>query len=521
MARTDDHRVRVSVIVPVFEPKQSFDDLIRSLDDQTMDAAEYEVLLCDDGSGEDTRARLADVARTREHVRVLTLEHSGWPGTPRNHGIDAARGRYVFFADQDDRLFDDALRRMCDEADERASDVLVGRVVGVGRRIPEAIFRRDIPRAELGRDPLLQLLTPHKLFRTSFLRDNGIRFPDGRVRLEDHLFVMRAYFAASTISILASESCYAWRKNEGSASSSRIDPETYFPSLAAVLDVVEANTAPGELRDDLLRHWFRGKILKRIEGGRMLRYPDEYRDRFLDVVIPLVRERFGVGVAAGLSFPHRVRSELLRAGRRDDLMALARFESDLECRAELVSVRSRLGLLTLGVHVRVRSDGTDALVFDSEGVWRAPDALGALTREVRTARRDLNASRVELVLTEDGGVRVIGRSRLRAGEAHIALDPAIAFDRVRDGTLRAHVRCAGWTFDVLLRGSPALREEHSPTGITCRIEVGDDGAVRVRPARVDTRWGVLTARGLRGVRRFAGRVLPPGIKRRLTDKLLR
>ena len=221
--------VRVSVIVPVFRPGEGFDELLESLDRQSLPSTEFEILLCDDGSGEPTGDRLQRAARARSNVRVLTLPHTGWPGTPRNHGVDAARGEYVFFSDQDDRLFPDALQQLCDYADRHSSDVVIGKVVGVGRKIPRQIFRRDIPHAVLGKDPLLELLTPHKLFRTSFLREHGIRFPDGRVRLEDHLFVMQAYFKARTISVLASRPCYAWLKNEGSASSSRIDPVTYFP----------------------------------------------------------------------------------------------------------------------------------------------------------------------------------------------------------------------------------------------------------------------------------------------------
>src|SRR3712207_7686009 len=42
----------------------------------------------------------------------------------------------------------------------------------------------------------LWLLSPHKLFRRTLLDENGIRFPEGRRRLEDHPFVMHAYFHA-------------------------------------------------------------------------------------------------------------------------------------------------------------------------------------------------------------------------------------------------------------------------------------------------------------------------------------
>src|SRR3712207_7239136 len=36
--------------------------------------------------------------------RVIHQENSGWPGRPRNVGLDAATGTYVFFLDADDEL---------------------------------------------------------------------------------------------------------------------------------------------------------------------------------------------------------------------------------------------------------------------------------------------------------------------------------------------------------------------------------------------------------------------------------
>lgn len=112
------------------------------------------------------------------------------------------------------------------------------------------------------------------------------------------MFVLRAYFAADVISVLASTPCYAWGKTDGSASSSRIDPDTYFPHLATVVSIVEDNTEAGPLRTKLLRHWYRGKILGRMEGRRMMAWPEEYRVRFLrDVaaLLPAFRRRWTPG----------------------------------------------------------------------------------------------------------------------------------------------------------------------------------------------------------------------------------
>lgn len=523
--------VRVSVVVPVFQPGASFDDLIASLDRQTLDAAAFEVLLCDDGSGEPTGERLAAIARTRPNVRVLSLPHSGWPGMPRNHGIDAARGTYVQFVDQDDYLFDSALEKLCDYADVHGSDVILGKEVGIGRSLPRRIFRQDIADATLGADPLLEMLTPHKMFRASFLRENGIRFPEGKVRLEDHLFVMQAYFAASTISILASVPCYAWVKQPGSASSSRIEPETYFPHLETVLDLVEAHTEPGRLRDRLLRHWFRGKILKRVAGRRMVKYPDEYRDRLLDVVTPLVQKRFGPGVDAGLGFPQRIRAALLRADRRDDLLRLAEFESDLTCRAEATSARwSRGGGLYLTLRITITRDGEDALVFESSAPAAGSSGSGAkkstrltslplsstdgLPDDLLVADRELRSDRVDVVLRDaaTGDERTIaGRRPGRLDAVGVSIDPLKVFgpdDQSQGGPLSVKVRRAGWTFEVPLEAGPDVlrRAGRSPllAGRACTLTTSVGGAVELHrewPGGAVKDFAGRTARRLRSVAR--------------------
>lgn len=510
--------VRVSVVVPVFNPGPSFDDLIASLERQSLDASRFEVLLCDDGSDDATQRRLDDIARAHPNVRVLSLPHSGWPGTPRNEGVAAARGDYVQFVDQDDYLFDTALEKLVDYADAHSSDVVVGREVGIGRPLPSRIFRRDIPDATLGEDPLLEMLTPHKLFRTDFLRENGIRFPDGRVRLEDHRYVMQAYFAARTISILASVPCYAWVKHPGSASSSRIDPETYFPHLEAVLDIVEANTEPGKLRDRLLRHWLRGKILKRLSGKRMLRYPAAYRTRLLDVVTPLVQRRFGPGVDAGLAFPHRIRAALLRAGRRDDLVRFAEFEAGLKCEVSVSSAEwSRGGGLHFTIRTAVTRGGQEALIFEpgTGGLSSLPlESLDEVPSEALVAGRELRNDRLEVFLVAEGpgAERRIVNERLRDGGAiRVAIDPLKVFGaEAAPAALRltAKVRRAGWTFEVPVTADAGVLERTGASpflaGSALTISAADDGAVEVRRSG-SGRLRDLAGRSARRVRRLARR----------------
>jgi glycosyltransferase involved in cell wall biosynthesis len=463
---------RVSVVVAVYNPGPSFDDLVASLDLQTLPGSDFEVLLCDDGSDAETQRRLDAVAADRPMVTVLRLAHTGWPGTPRNAGLDAARGTYVFFADHDDYLSDEALERLVDYADANASDVVLGRLVGVRRLLPLDMFQRNIPRARLGVDPLLGLLTPHKLFRTDFLRRHGIRFPDGRVRLEDHLLVMRSYFAAEVISVLADHPCYYWtyRLDRPSASASPIDPRPYFASMERVLEVVAANTEPGRERDVLLTHWYQGKVLKRLGSQAWLRRSEEYRAEFWAVVRELSQRWFPPALEQHLPFPLRLRSALLRADRPDAVLELGRIEAQLVCTLPDTSADWVEGVLHVAARAEVSyADGTP-LVFEGDpadpggaaGVWAMPEPVApdVLTTGVRDAGRDLAEDSLQFFLRDLGDEAIYHQGPAVPGlRGSTTINPRSArFGRPAPPALEllAEVHRAGWSFVVPVPVEPDL-----------------------------------------------------------------
>ena len=483
---------RISVIVAVYNPGPHFDDLVGSLLRQTLPADQFEVLFCDDGSDEETQARLDAVSAAHPHLKTLKLEHSGWPGSPRNVGIDTAVGKYVFFCDHDDTFGDEALQRLADYADQNSSDVVIGKLTGVGRSLPRGIFRQNIPNAVLGQDPLLEILTPHKLFRTEFIREHGIRFPAGKVRLEDHMFVLKAYFAADVISVLADYPCYYWtrRTDKPSASASLIEPEHYYHYLGVVLDIVEENVAPGPARDALLQHWYRGKVLKRLAGRHFVAYPDEYRDELLAVVRPFALKRFAPEVDQYLSFPMRLRSALLRADRADGLRALAEVESGLKAEANVTSISwDESRRLRLEIEARVSFEDGSELEFEpvaavaaveSAGAvaatgwrWRPPVAFApeVVTDALLDAGPDLAAARIEVFVRArhdssdyvqplaDSQAPVEAWGGPGVMRTTIVIDPRSARSGrsvTKYSDLVAQVSYAGWNFGTSVRIDPEL-----------------------------------------------------------------
>jgi glycosyltransferase involved in cell wall biosynthesis len=507
----------ISVIVPVFDPREAIDECITSLLAQTMPAGDLELIFVDDGSTDGTGERLDALAAEHAHVRVAHIPNSGWPGRPRNIGMDMARGEFVYFVDDDDWLEPDAVERLHAAAVEDDADVVIGKVVGHGKKLPRELFRESI-RGGAFHPRLLALLTPHKLFRRAMLEAHAIRFPEGRVRLEDHLFVVHAYFHARAISVLADRPYYHWALRvdpKRNASYSRIEPERYFASLREVLDLVEAHTEPGPFREALLAHWYRGKMLGRLTGAFAKR-DEAYARPLLDTIRGVALDRYGDGVDERLAYNLRVRSALLRRGDAGGLRALARFESALRAR-----IRARVGCEDgeLSLRLTASLDGLD-FARDGERVrWVVPEELRAAVGSVGAdATEALGASHVQVCLHS---VRDASEYLLPATSVlDLGDDPASARPRLRvrvtslataaaggplpagDWELRAVVHVAGFSHarSVRRNGAPVVlttsRQGRDPGWAAGRRATGLLRRIRARRGLVARRpAGSVPARG--------------------------
>jgi len=369
--------LKVSVVVPVYNPGKHIDALIDSLRRQSLPAEEFEVVFVDDGSTDGTGERLDRLAAESPNMRVIHTPNSGWPGRPRNIGIEASRGEYVQFVDNDDELGDEALERLYDYAVLNNSDVVVGREViqNAGWFVAPELFERDRPRATLAQDPLMTSLTAHKMVRRSFLLEFDIRFPESRDLFEDHAFVMNAYLSARVVSVLSSYTCYYWKRR---FDGSNAGASTRDRGFSDALDVVERKTEPGRLRDLLLSHWYARKVLRQLHRSWALLPTGEAREIF-DVQHALALERFPRGVDAYLPGILRVRSALLRAGDFERSRTLADALGGMRLRQALDSPETMDGELLLRISAALTYRGGEPVVLDLVGKrlhWRAPVDLG-------------------------------------------------------------------------------------------------------------------------------------------------
>lgn len=96
--------------------------------------ADFELILVDDGSTDDTLEVALTVARLIRGCSVVTYSHNAGKGYAMHRGFDLARGDVVAFLDADGEIRPEALLTIVPRLDVQHPDLVVGRKVMEGRR---------------------------------------------------------------------------------------------------------------------------------------------------------------------------------------------------------------------------------------------------------------------------------------------------------------------------------------------------------------------------------------------------
>ena len=114
---------RISVVIPTFERPDACAAAVASALEQTL--APLEVLVCDDGSADETRDRFSDWEGRDPRVRYVRIEpNRGTPGPARSRGVSEARGDWIAFLDDDDEFLPTKLERQAERAARGDADVI-------------------------------------------------------------------------------------------------------------------------------------------------------------------------------------------------------------------------------------------------------------------------------------------------------------------------------------------------------------------------------------------------------------
>ena len=114
---------RLSIIVPLYNSARFLPKCLNTLLNQDIRAEEYEILLINDGSPDNSEAVADGYATQYNNIRVFSKENSG-TSSARNVGIRNASGTYLYFVDPDDYVLENSLSDILRIVEENNLDVL-------------------------------------------------------------------------------------------------------------------------------------------------------------------------------------------------------------------------------------------------------------------------------------------------------------------------------------------------------------------------------------------------------------
>src|SRR5262245_38190413 len=101
------NRPLISVVIPVYNRARIIARALKSVQEQTHQ--NWEAIVVDDGSTDDTVEIVTDLAQLDNRIRVIRQDKNRGAQAARNVGIRAARGEWVAFLDSDDLYLPNSL----------------------------------------------------------------------------------------------------------------------------------------------------------------------------------------------------------------------------------------------------------------------------------------------------------------------------------------------------------------------------------------------------------------------------
>jgi glycosyltransferase involved in cell wall biosynthesis len=202
--------MRVSVIIPCFNAADKIGRCLASLRAIILRRVDYEVLFVDDCSTDGTFEQIQRACVEHPNWRAMRLDRNrGSPSRPRNHGIEAARGDYLYFLDCDDELLPSALNRLLTLADRTNACLVRSELFaddGRQRERMNQILDWDVDLTPVQRANLIVTRTStvsNSFVKRRLLMQRNIRWPAHLRMGEDSVFLAEVLAHAERIEYLA------------------------------------------------------------------------------------------------------------------------------------------------------------------------------------------------------------------------------------------------------------------------------------------------------------------------------
>lgn len=230
---------KISIFVPVYNCEEYLEECLESIENQTFNKEEIEVIIINDGSSDKSLDIINNFSKKNPDWIIRSRENKGVAIT-RNEGLDLVNGEYLMFLDSDDYLEKDALSNIYKELMENNSDIGIFKTNYFDKKnnygeINKSFFSNGKIITSLKEMPSLVKFIRNAaiIYKKEIIKQ--VRFiPD--VVHEDNYFCVKSYSLANKVYI-SDTHVYNIRKREGESLSimQQLNFKTYKDFLINVI----------------------------------------------------------------------------------------------------------------------------------------------------------------------------------------------------------------------------------------------------------------------------------------------
>ncbi len=296
MSEIIDNKIKVSIVVPVFNTESFLEKCLDSIINQSLQ--DVEIILVDDGSTDGSADICKKYAAIDKRIVYYRKENEGLAAA-RQDGIDLSHGEYIGFVDSDDWLELNMYERMYSEAKKHNADIVfcncfideniknkVYLEPGVYDRIE--IENKILPRtlaglSEKGTNSVIRWCNWLRIYRRSLIIDNNISFGRGFRRSQDLQLTFETTLYAQKYVSLCDEYLYHNRWENNSETLSRGYTFNYWPLIRPLIDKLKDDVSNYKLQDfseqmDLCTFFFAAEGIKNEYNSKKISIIDKIKN---------------------------------------------------------------------------------------------------------------------------------------------------------------------------------------------------------------------------------------------------
>lgn len=188
----------LSIIIPMYKVEQYIEKCLLSTQNQDIEKYEYEIVVVNDGSPDNSLTIAEKLALQYENIHVYTKENGGL-SSARNFGISKAKGEYIFFLDSDDWIADNCLGELVAQLKIENPDVLCICAANTDGITHKRRFEFNDTTPMPGRDFLrtgwFVPCAPFYIVKSSLLKSFDLHFYEGILHEDSEYMPRMLYFA--------------------------------------------------------------------------------------------------------------------------------------------------------------------------------------------------------------------------------------------------------------------------------------------------------------------------------------